>query len=109
MTKSNILRSSIMFTVIPMHEKCDIELQVKLITLMWVLTTERDVVNARERMKSSGQVGMQIQRYHLEFMDSFATKSDASSSAQPRWNKPRSGYMKINIDASYREDTRTGG
>jgi hypothetical protein len=98
-----------MFTVIPMHEKCDIELQVKLITLMWVLTTERDVVNARERMKSSGQVGMQIQRYHLEFMDSFATKSDASSSAQPRWNKPRSGYMKINIDASYREDTRTGG
>jgi hypothetical protein len=58
---------------------------------MWVLTTERNAVNAGERMKSSGQVSMQIQRYHLEFMDSFAMKSDASSSAQPRWNKPRSG------------------
>jgi hypothetical protein len=76
---------------------------------MWVLTTERNVVNAGERIKSSGQVGMQIQRYYLEFMDSFAKKSDTSSSAQPRWNKPRSGYMKINIDGSYREETRTGG
>jgi hypothetical protein len=52
---------------------------------------------------------MQIQRYYLEFMDSFAKKSDTYSSPQPRWNKPRSGYMKINIDASYREETRTRG
>jgi hypothetical protein len=88
--------------------RCDIELQLKLITLMWVLTTERNAVNAGERMKSSGQVGMQIQRYYLEFMDSFAKKSDTSSSAQPRWNKPRSGYMKINIDASYRGDKDWG-
>jgi hypothetical protein len=36
--------------------RCDIQLELKLITLMWVLTTERNAVNVGERMKSSGQV-----------------------------------------------------
>jgi hypothetical protein len=40
--------------------RCDIELQLKLITLMWVLITERNAVNAGERIKSSGYADSKI-------------------------------------------------
>jgi hypothetical protein len=48
---------------------CANELQVKIVTLMWVLSLERNAVKAGERMKSSIQVAMQTQRFYLQFRD----------------------------------------
>jgi hypothetical protein len=59
-------------------------------------------------MKSSSQVAMLIQRYYMEFRDFFKRRADMSHADQKRWTKPRSEFMKINIDASFREGEKRG-
>jgi hypothetical protein len=88
---------------------CANELQVKIITLMWVLTSERNAVNTSERMKRASQVAMQTQRYYMEFRDFFMRRSDMKLADQKRWAKPRPDFMKVNVDASFREGVMTGG
>jgi hypothetical protein len=87
---------------------CTNELQVKLITLMWVLTSERNAVNAGEKLKSPSQVANQIQRYYLEFRD-FFKRTDMNYADQKRWTKPHQEFMKINVDASFIEEEKRGG
>jgi hypothetical protein len=88
---------------------CTTELQVKLITLMWVLTSERNAVNAGERVKSSSQVATLVHMHYIEFRDFFKRRTDRSQAVQERWTKPRSDFMKINVDASFREGEKRGG
>jgi hypothetical protein len=59
--------------------RCEEETQVKLITTLWVLNTERNTVNAGEKQKLTGQVGMQIQRFCLQFLEFFTKKTFCST------------------------------
>jgi hypothetical protein len=68
---------------------CVADLQVKLITLLWVLTSERNAFNAGHRMKNASQVARLIHRYYLEFRDFFAKRKDYNHIVQKRWTKPR--------------------
>jgi hypothetical protein len=87
---------------------CVVVLQVKLITLMWVLTFERNAVNAGERMKNVSQAVGLIQKYYLEFREFFTKTKDENPIVQKSWTKPRTGFLKGNVDASFKEETMSG-
>jgi hypothetical protein len=45
----------------------------------------------------------------MEFRDFFKRRRDRSGAEQKRWSKPRAKFLKINVDASFREENMTGG
>jgi len=89
--------------------KCTEDLQTKLITTMWVINRERNAVNAGERQKSASQIGAQVQSFYHEFLEFFSKKGNNSCPTERKWKKPSHGYVKLNFDASFREDTNAGG
>jgi hypothetical protein len=76
---------------------------------LWVLTSERNAVNAGHRMKNAFQVVGLIHRYYLEFRDFFAKRKGDNPTISKRWTKPWIGFLKVNFDASFREEIRSGG
>jgi hypothetical protein len=85
------------------------ELQMKVITTLWVINMERNAVNAGEKQKSVVQLSSHISRHCLEFGEFFARSNLGQSNPALRWKKPRPAYLKINVDASCLEVSRSGG
>jgi ribonuclease HI len=85
------------------------DLQLKIIIILWVLITERNRVNAKEQKKHSDRIAAEVQCYCNEFAQFFRKSPKHSQRQVQRWAKPAAGYLKFNLDASFREGTQKGG
>jgi hypothetical protein len=79
---------------------CSDELHVKIVTLLWVLTSERNAVNASERMKTTEKVAMQIQRFYMELREFFKKRSVMSSCVRTSLKNNRGVSTKILLEDS---------
>jgi hypothetical protein len=75
--------------------------QIKLIIILYVLWSERNVVNIGERVKSIDKVCYQISRYISDFLESYTKKDDKPTQQRERWKKLPYDYLKINIDGAF--------
>ena len=84
-------------------------MQVKLITILWALITERNAVNAGERQKHPSHLSVEIQLHCSEFSEVLRKSSHGPVMGLRRWAKPSDGFLKENVDASFKEDSKSGG
>ena len=89
--------------------RCENKLQVQLVTTLWALYNERNAINAGERQKTPTRLSLEIQMNYFEYLEVFSKTPSVPVSVRSRWAKPAAGFLKINVDASFREDSKIGG
>lgn len=85
------------------------DMQIMLITILWVLWSERNGANAVENIKQAGQVCGCIRRFLQDFMAASQIYSVSGRIDQTTWQKPLEGYLKINVNGAFRDSTASGG
>jgi hypothetical protein len=83
--------------------------QTKLITILWVLWSERNSVNAGDRLKPADETCFQILRHISDFSDYCTIKRDKKAQQMEKWKKPSNNFLKINTDGAFIQQTKTGG
>jgi ribonuclease HI len=83
--------------------------------LLWDWWTVRNKVNAGEMEKSTGEVCSMIQKHYLEFTKGMNTEHTVAAMhdivahpATAHWVIPAENKVKVNFDASFRDETRDG-
>jgi hypothetical protein len=69
-----------------------------LITLLWVLITERNVVNADEKKKNPNRLDVELQSFCNEYLEFFNKEHISAPHVNETLSKPSPRYLKINID-----------
>lgn len=85
------------------------EKQLKIITILWVLWTERNSVNAGDKAQSPNRLSFQAQKLCTEFLEFFSKRADQPRSLNLKWQYPSEEFLKINIDAAFFEHDHSGG
>jgi hypothetical protein len=88
---------------------CSATVQTKPITILWVLWSVRTTVNAGERKISVEKMSYQILRYFNEFQELCTNNNDRPAQNLENWKKLAVSFLKINIDGTFFEHTKSGG
>lgn len=91
--------------------KLNVEMQRKVITLLYLWWSERCGVREGEQRKDSDCLARWVGSYETEWSKSKQTKADGEFQAKisKRWSPPPENLVKINCDGAFFSNTRSGG
>jgi hypothetical protein len=81
--------------------ECTTPMQTKIIRTLWILWSERNVVNSRELKRSADKMIIQILRHINEFQEFCTNKNDKPVQKLEYWKTPAESCLKINIDGAF--------
>ncbi|OEL19119.1 hypothetical protein BAE44_0019860 [Dichanthelium oligosanthes] len=85
------------------------KMQIKLVTLLWMLWAERNDVNSGESKRPPSQLCFSIQRKVSELLELYQKADPISKKCVKTWQKPEEPFLKINIDGAFDANKKSGG
>jgi len=82
--------------------------RLNMIILLWFLWTERNLVREEGRRRSADTLARSIRLYAAEISKQQEKKSSSSVKSKQQWSRPLEGIVKLNCDASFKADSKTG-
>jgi hypothetical protein len=79
-----------------------------MIILLWFLWTERNLVREQGRRRSADTLARSIRLYAAEISKQQEKESSSSVRSKQQWSRPPEGIVKLNCDASFKADSKTG-
>ena len=85
------------------------EVQMSIVTFMWLWWQERNRVREGERRRSVDELAFLCKQYAAEYLDMCKSNSAPTGGNKAAWKRPDPGWVKVNSDGAFSETTGEGG
>ena len=82
--------------------------KIKMAITLWYLWSKQNAVREEGRRRSSELLARSIRSYADEVIKSFIPEKQTRLKVKMRWTRPPEGVLKLNRDASFKEETASG-
>ncbi|XP_066373674.1 uncharacterized protein [Miscanthus floridulus] len=84
------------------------QIAVLMVITLWFLWTNRNTVREEKRGRSAEELARSIRVYANEVSQTLRSPRSPKPLRSVRWQKPPEGYLKLNCDASFINETKAG-